>query len=202
MNVLACGALAHELVALKAANAWTSMNITCLPAHYHQTPSKIAPAVKLAIEKIRTQNSEDILVAYGDCGTAGALDKVLEEAGVARLPGAHCYAFFAGGTKFDQLQEAEVGTFYLTDFLVDHFDVFVWQMLGLDKQPELLELYFGNYTKLIFLAQTESDSRQKAARQHAATLGLRYEYHFTEYGEMGSELHRVMSQSVSVPCPV
>ena len=197
MNILACGALANELVALKQLNSWGEINIKCLPAHYHQTPQKIPQAVKAAIEDIRRVNDDEILVAYGDCGTGGMLDKVLVEAGVKRLPGAHCYEFFAGSRLFNQLHEAEVGTFYLTDFLVANFDTYVWRMLGLDRKPELLQMYFGNYKKLVYLAQTESKSLRELAKNHAQTLGLEYEYHFTEYGELGSEL----SSAMKVPAP-
>lgn len=198
MNILACGALANELVALKQLNGWENIKIKCLPAHYHQTPQKIPQAVKKAIEDIRRENNNKILVAYGDCGTGGKLDEVLEQAGVARLPGAHCYQFFAGSEKFMQLHEAEIGTFYLTDFLVTHFKTFVWRALGLDTKPELLEMYFGNYKKLVYLAQTESEALVKLAQQHAISLGLEYEYHFTAYGEMGD----VLSKSMNVAVPV
>jgi len=202
MNILACGALANELIALKRLNHWQSMNITCLPAHYHQTPQKIPAAVADAIEKIRQQNNDDILVAYGDCGTGGQLDKVLQRAGVARLPGAHCYAFFAGQEVFSALHEAELGTFYLTDFLVDHFETYVWRALGLDRKPDLLEMYFGNYKKLMYLGQTRNEDRQILAEQHAARLGLAYEFHYTGYGEMEAGLSAIMptSQEVAVPC--
>ena len=200
MNILACGALANELVTLKQLNHWYDWNIVCLPAHYHQTPQKIPAAVKTAIEKIRRQNEDQIFVAYGDCGTSGGLDAVLTEAGVERLPGAHCYEFFAGGNLFAQLQEAEVGTFYLTDFLVSHFETYVWKVLGLDRKPELLEMYFGNYRKLVYLAQTESKPLIALAREHANTLGLAFEYHFTAYGELGEELARLTSVKVAQPC--
>ncbi len=188
MNILACGALANELIALKNLNHWQHLKITCLPVHYHQTPHKIPLAVDTAIEKIRQHSDEQILVAYGDCGTGGLLDKVLLKHGVERLPGAHCYAFFAGCERFDQLHEAEVGTFYLTDFLVAHFDTYVWCMLGLDKQPDLLEMYFGNYKKLTYLAQTKSKTLKKQALQHAHTLGLEFDYIYTGYGELGGAL--------------
>jgi len=202
MNILACGALANELIALKRLNHWHSFNITCLPAHYHQTPHKIPAAVATAIKKIRQQNDEDILVAYGDCGTGGKLDRVLEAAGVERLPGAHCYEFFAGHETFSALHAAEIGTFYLTDFLVDHFETYVWRTLGLDRKPELLDLYFGNYTKLVYLGQTRSADRQAQAQIHAHKLGLAYQYHFTGYGEMGVGVSSMLRnpQKVAVPC--
>lgn len=192
MNVIACGALANELVALQRLNGWEHLNIRCLPAHYHQAPHKIPQAVAVAIQNLRDENDDEILVAYGDCGTGGLLDKVLEKAEVERLPGAHCYAFFAGQDNFTKLHEAEIGTFYLTDFLCAYFDTYVWRALGLDRKPELLEMYFGNYKKLVYLAQTESEKLRKLAQEHATTLGLIYEYQFTGYGELGSELSRAM----------
>lgn len=200
MNILACGALANELVALKQLNHWHEWNIVCLPAHYHQTPQKIPAAVKTAIGIIRQQNHDKIFVAYGDCGTGGRLDAVLEEAGVKRLPGAHCYEFFAGSRAFADLHDSEPGTFYLTDFLVSHFDTYVWKALGLDRKPELLEMYFGNYKKLIYLAQTRSELRIVQAKAHANTLGLVFEYSFTGYGELGDELTRLAPVKVAEPC--
>jgi hypothetical protein len=199
MNIVACGALANELTALKQLNGWDHLRISCLPAHYHQTPQRIPGAVKSAIEKIRLRNDDPILVAYGDCGTGGKLDKVLTEAGVERLPGAHCYQFFAGNAEFMQMHEAEIGTFYLTDFLVRHFDTYVIKALGLDRKPELMEMYFGNYTRLMYLAQTQSEALIALAKTHAETLGLEYAYHYTAFGELGSALSSVMSVAVPEP---
>ncbi|MEE9447355.1 MAG: DUF1638 domain-containing protein [Arenicellales bacterium] len=202
LNILACGALANELIALKKLNGWNEMNVTCLPAHYHQTPDKIPQAVEVAIDKIHAKNNHDILIAYGDCGTGGRLDSVIEKAvqktklNISRLPGAHCYEFFAGSAQFAALHEAELGTFYLTDFLTQHFDTYVWRALGLDRKPELLEMYFGNYKKLVYLAQTPSETLKILAEQHAQTLGLAFEYHYTEYGALGSTLNQTMNVSV------
>lgn len=199
MNIIACGALATELMALKQLNAWDHLQISCLPAHYHNTPQRIPLAVKSTIEKIRKQNNRPILVAYGDCGTGGKLDEVLAEAGAERLPGAHCYQFFAGNDTFLQMHEAEIGTFYLTDFLVKHFDTYVIKALGLDRKPELMSMYFGNYTRLMYLAQTRSKALLELAKTHSETLGLEFAHHYTAYGEMGTTLSR--SMRVSVPEP-
>jgi hypothetical protein len=205
MNIVACGALANELIALKKLNGWEHIKLSCLPAHYHQTPQKIPAAVRAAIENIRLHNDEPVLVAYGDCGTGGKLDEVLAETGAKRLPGAHCYQFFAGQDAFLEMHEAEIGTFYLTDFLVRHFDTYVYKALGLDRKPELLEMYFGNYTRLMYLAQTKSETLVKLARAHAVTLGLEYAYQYTDYGELGSTLSNAMNVNVNVnvavPCP-
>ena len=188
VNIIACGALANELVALKSLNDWQHFNIDCLPAKYHSTPELIPDAVRKKIADIRSKNDGEILIAYGDCGTGGELDRIIEKTNTARLPGAHCYQFFAGQQAFDDLHEAEIGTFYLTDFLTQHFETYVWKMLGLDRKPELLEMYFGNYKKLIYLAQTENTELTEKAKQGAERLGLSFERIFTGYGEMQTEL--------------
>ena len=185
--LIACGALAREVVELIRVNAWRHLTVSCLPAAWHNTPEKIPGAVRERIQGAKDRY-DHIYVLYGDCGTGGELDKVLREEGVERIEGPHCYAFYAGGKVFEALAEAEVGTFYLTDYLARHFDRLIIQGLGLDRHPELLELYFGNYKKLIFLAQTEDKDLQARAEQAARRLGLAYEYRFTGYGEMASFL--------------
>lgn len=193
LTVIACGALARELVALKKLNKWQYLEISCLPAKYHSTPQFIPEAVRSKIQQIRKNHNNEILIAYGDCGTGGMLDKVLEETNTKRLPGAHCYQFFAGQDVFNELQEAEIGTFYLTDFLTRHFDTYVWKALGLDRKPELLELYFSNYKQLVYLAQTHNDELTQKARRCADRLGLEFERVFTAYGEMQSELETAIN---------
>ena len=193
VNIIACGALANELVALKSLNDWQHFNIDCVPAKYHSTPHLITDAVREKITNIRKQNDGDILIAYGECGTQGELDKLIEESinnddKISRLPGAHCYQFFAGQQEFEDLHEAEIGTFYLTDFLTQHFETYVWKMLGLDRKPELLEMYFGNYKKLVYLAQTENPELTAKAKIGAERIGLTFERIFTGYGEMQTEL--------------
>ena len=195
VNIIACGALANELLALKRLNNWQHFEITCLPAKYHSTPALIPDAVKTKIKQIQSKNENnddaEILVAYGDCGTGGQLDSVLEETGTKRLPGAHCYQFFAGHHTFNDLHEAEIGTFYLTDFLTQHFETYVWKALGLDRKPELLEMYFGNYKKLIYLAQTENPELTHKGQECADRLSLVYERIFTGYGEMETTLRKI-----------
>ena len=197
VNVIACGALANELVALKTLNNWDHFNIDCLPAKYHSTPELIPDAVRKKIQSIHSKNDGQILVAYGDCGTGGLLDVVLEESGATRLPGAHCYQFFAGHDVFNDLHEAELGTFYLTDFLAQHFETYVWKALGLDRKPELLEMYFGNYKKVVYLAQTENHELNQKAEECAKRLGLNYERIFTGYGEMETELQTISTDLLS-----
>jgi hypothetical protein len=187
--VIACGALAHEIVALQRLNGWRHLEVTCLPAELHNRPEKIPAAVR---EKIRQHKGRyaSIFVAYADCGTGGMLDAVLQEEGVQRIPGAHCYEFFAGGVAFAELADDEPGTFYLTDFLAWHFDRLIMQGLGIDRHPELLPLYFGNYRRLVYLSQTESPERLADARAAALRLGLAFEHRVTGYGDLEHSLRR------------
>ena len=179
--IIACGALAREIAALRRANGWTTIDVACLPPELHNRPERIAEAVR---EKIRAHRAEyaDIFVAYGDCGTRGALDAVLREEGVERIAGAHCYEFFATPEAFSALAEAEPGTFYLTDFLLRHFERLVIRGLGIDAHPELLPTYFGNYRRLVYLAQAPKPESEAKARAAAARLGLEYRFQATGYG--------------------
>ena len=181
--LIACGALARETLAAIEANGLRHVEVTCLSALLHNRPERIPAAVR---EKIREHRAEfdRILVLYADCGTGGALDAVLAEEGVERIGGPHCYAFYAGQDAFAALADAEPGTFYLTDFLTRQFDTLVIEGLGLDRHPELLDMYFGNYRRLVYLAQTEDAELQAQARAAADRLGLTYEYRFTGLGEL------------------
>ena len=176
--LIACGALAREALAVLEANRLEHVELTCVSALLHNRPQKIPAAVR---EKIRDakQRYERILVLYGDCGTGGELDRVLAEEGVERIEGPHCYAFYAGLDAFDALAEAEPGTFYLTDFLARQFETLVIEGLGLDRHPELLPDYFGNYTRLLYLAQTDDPDLTAKAQAAAARLGLRFERRLT-----------------------
>lgn len=188
MLVIACGALARELAELRRLNGWEQVAIRCLPAELHNRPERIAPAVAELIEAERGRHAQ-IFVAYADCGTGGALDRLLAERGVERLPGAHCYEFLAGSPAFHALAEAEPGTFYLTDFLVRSFDRLVKQGLGLDRHPELRDAYFGNYRRLVYLAQSADSALEAQARAHAAYLGLDYLHHPTGLGPFDRALN-------------
>ena len=185
--IIACGALAREIAALKRANGWAEVDVQCLPPELHNRPERIVPAVR---EQIKANRSEytTIFVAYADCGTGGMLDALLREEGIERLPGAHCYEFFAGAAAFAELQNAEPGTFYLTDFLVRHFDRLVTRGLGLDRHPELAREYFRNYRRLVYLAQSPSTEAVTRARQISEQMGLEFELRVTGYGELGSRL--------------
>lgn len=176
--VIACGALAHDLVRVKKLNRWDHLEIQCLPAELHNTPQLIPQAVQDKINENRGRYQR-IFAAYSDCGTGGLLDKMLEREGVERLPGAHCYEMFAGARQFDHLHQAELGTFYLTDFLARHFQRLIVKGLGLDRFPQLKQEYFAHYHKLVYLAQLDDDEIDAAARQAADYLGLEYERVFT-----------------------
>lgn len=193
--VIACGALAREIASLRRINDWTAIDVRCLPAELHNRPERIAPAVR---EEIRAHRDSyrTLFVAYGECGTAGQLDVVLAEEGVERIPGAHCYEFFAGSQAFAQLSEAEPGTFYLTDFLVRHFERLVTRGLGLDRHPELAGEYFRHYKKLVYLAQTRVPATIERARQIAQQMGFEFEHRFTGYGGLGERLGALAAEAV------
>ena len=176
--VIACGAIARELVRIRTLNKWGHIEFQCLPAALHNTPEDIPAAVR---EKIESQAAlyEKVFVAYADCGTAGKLDQVLDEYGIERIPGDHCYQFFSGEDVFHQVAETEPGTFYLTDFLTRHFERLVIKGLKLDQRPQLINYIFSNYKRMLYLAQTESEDLQALARKHADYIGLEYEYYFT-----------------------
>ncbi len=192
--VIACGALAHEIVALRRANAWDHLDVRCLPADLHNRPAKIPAAVRGAIRAARAQY-RSIFVAYADCGTGGLLDEVLREEGIERIPGAHCYEFFATEPVFAALAEAEPGTFYLTDFLLRHFERLVIRGLGLDRHPELFPAYFGNYRKLIYLAQSALPDAEGLARAIAERMGLAFEYRTTGYGSLETSMRGALARS-------
>ena len=187
--VIGCGALARELLDVVSRNRLEHIKVECLPAILHNRPEMIPGAVRSRLEAVT--GYDRIFVAYGDCGTGGLLDAVLEDHGVERLPGAHCYQFYAGSTAFDVMQDEEPGTLYLTDYLTRHFDRLIWQGLGLDRWPDLLEDYFGNYVRVLYLAQTEDELLTEKARAAAGRLGLQFERRFVGYGEMEPELVRI-----------
>jgi len=190
--VIACGALAREIAALRRMNQWTALDVRCLPAELHNRPERIAAAVRDQIHAQR-EHYQTIFVAYGDCGTGGQLDAVLREEGVERLPGAHCYEFFAGSHTFQELSETEPGTFYLTDFLIRHFDRLVTRGLGLDRHPELAGEYFRHYRKLVYLAQTRAPAAIERAKQIAQRMGFEFEHRFTGYGGLGQHLSALVA---------
>lgn len=186
--LLACGALAHEVLALKRANGWDHLDLTCLPAKLHLYPERIPEAVEKAVLRHR-DDYDDIFVLYADCGTGGLLAAKCTELGVGMLEGPHCYSFYEGNAAF-AAHPGEITAFYLTDFLVRQFDAFVWKPMGLDRHPELRDAYFGNYTKLVHQAQTRDEGLKALARSHAERLGLEFEYRFTGYGDLEAALRQ------------
>ena len=184
--LIACGALAHEILALKRVNGWDHMDLTCLPAKLHLYPERITEEVEKAVAAHRGAY-ERIFVVYADCGTGGQLQAKCAELGVEMVAGPHCYAFFEGLDRF-AAHEDEITAFYLTDFLVRQFDAFVWKPMGLDRHPELRDTIFGNYTKLVYQAQTDDPALRARAEECARRLGLAYEYRFTGYGDLETAL--------------
>jgi len=189
--IIACGALAREVAAWRRASGWTQLDVSCLPPELHNRPERIAGAVRALIRASRP-HYRTIFVAYGDCGTGGELDRVLHEEGVERVPGAHCYEFFATTAVFERLTEAELGTFYLTDFLLRHFDRLVIRGLGLDRHPELFPSYFGSYRKLVYLGQMPDAGALECARAIATRMGLAFEFVQTGHGTLGTSLAAAM----------
>ena len=180
--ILACGALAREIRALIVQNGWNGLHLTCLPADLHNRPAEIPTRVDQALKDLTTR-FDRVLVGYADCGTAGALDRVLERhGGVSRLPGAHCYDVFGGAASIAAIMDQEPGTFFLTDFLARQFDTLVIEGLGIDRHPALLPIYFGNYRRLIYLAQTDDPELVRRARAAADQLSLDFEKRFVGYG--------------------
>jgi len=185
--VIACGALAREILAVIDGNGWAHMDLSCLPAILHNHPEKICSAVAAAVAKHRA-NYQSIFVAYADCGTGGHLFELCKKLGVEMVKGPHCYSFFEGNDAFAARTEHQFDAFFLTDFLVRQFDAFVWKPLGLDRHPELRNQYFGNYRTLIYQAQTQDADLDKKARDCARRLGLDYERKFTGYGDLQTTL--------------
>jgi len=179
--VIACGALAQELLDAKHLNTLDFLDVTCLPAIWHNHPEKIPEGVRGKIRRNR-KKYDRILCLYGDCGTGGMLDKVLEEEGVERIEGDHCYAFYSKPGEFDALMKQEIGTFFLTDYLVRHFDRLIIQGLGIDRHAQLLGVYFGNYKRIVYLAQMPDAALEKKARLAAERLGLEFEIRITGLG--------------------
>lgn len=195
--IIACGALAKEMLAVRAANGWDDdrLAVTCLPAIWHNRPEKIPGGVRSKIRWGRNKGYERIFVLYGDCGTGGLLDEVLKEEKVERIDGPHCYDFYAGHVAFDQMMEEELGSFFLTDYIARHFDRLIWQGMGLDRHPELRDAYFGHYRRVVYLAQIDDPALTVKAEAAAKRLGLAFERRFTGYGELATFMVEAQSKS-------
>ncbi|MDP6793728.1 MAG: DUF1638 domain-containing protein [Anaerolineales bacterium] len=190
--LIACGALAREVLALRDKYSWDA-EVLGVAALLHNQPDRIPAAVRSAIRAARAKYSH-VFVVYGDCGTGGMLDRMLAAEGVERVPGPHCYEMYAG-RSFEEMTAAEPGTFFLTDYLVQSFDHLVLQGLGLDRHPELREDYFGNYTRVVYLAQREDAHLRERARWAAAELGLPLEIRAVGYGGLETRLCSLMEAS-------
>jgi hypothetical protein len=191
--IVGCGALARELVALT--RGIPGVRVEGVDARLHMQPARIADAVAAKVEKVRARDGRDvrIFVAYADCGTAGSLDAYLEREGLERIEGAHCYEFYSGAAAYEALQEEELGTFYLTDFLARQFDSIIWTGLGLDRHPELLSDYFGNYRRLVYLAQSDDPDLTTRAEAAAVRLGLSFERRATGFGDLATSIQHAVA---------
>lgn len=187
--IIACGALSHEIVELIRLNQWDHLKLTCLPAYWHHHPERIPAGLRNKIKENRAR-FDKIYVMYGDCGTWGEIDRVVEEEGAERIEGPHCFSFLMGNEAFEAYANDDITTFYLSDFFCRYFDKFVWEALGLNRRDDMVDFVFGNYKKVIYIAQTDDPELREKSREIAKRLKLDYEYRFTGYGDMG----RVMSQ--------
>ena len=180
--------IAREVLAVNEQLGFDHIDLACLPAEYHHYPEKIAPAMDKAIETARAEGFEHVFVGYADCGSGGELDKVCKKHGVERIAGPHCFSFYAGNAAFAAEAEELMTTFFITDFLARQFEAFMVKPLGLDRHPDLKEMYFANYTAALYLAQTEDPELERRAREIAAYLGLEYKYRYTGYGDLAPAL--------------
>ena len=185
--IIACGALAQEIVQLQKLNGWNHLHLKCLDAELHNRPHLIAGKLREKIAQHRNEYN-NIFVAYADCGSGGEIDRVLEDENIERLPGSHCYSFFAGEQRFKEISEQELGSFYLTDFLAKHFERLVIKGLKLDQYPELRNQYFGNYTRVVYLSQEDNPSVRSLAKNAALFLGLDFEHEHCGYGDLQTGL--------------
>lgn len=183
-RVIACGMIAREVLAINEQLGSAQFDLMCLPAEFHHHPEKIAPAMDNAIIAAREEGYNNIFVGYADCGTRGELDKVCVKHGVERIDGPHCFSFYIGNDQFKKDDGDYITTFFITDFLARHFENFLIKPLGLDKHPELKEIYFGNYTRALYIAQTKDEELKILARQAADYLGLEYAYKLTGFGDL------------------
>lgn len=185
VRVIGCGMIAREILDVCRANGLDHISLTCLPADFHHHPERIAPAVDAAIARARDEGFERIFVGYADCGTGGHLDRVCEKHGVERIAGPHCFSFYIGNAAFATADEDDyLTTFFMTDFLARHFDTFLIRPLGLDRHPELRDIYFAHYTRLLYIAQTDDAGLTEKARHAADRLGLAFERRLTGHGDL------------------
>lgn len=188
VRIIACGMIAREILAVKERNRLEHLDLVCLPAQFHYYPDRIVPAMEAAILEAQAAGISRIFAGYADCGTGGLLDVLLARYGIERIAGPHCFAFYQGLRQFEAIADGDMTSFYMTDFLCRHFDAFFLKPMGLDRHPELARDFFGNYERLIYLAQTEDPALERVAIEAAAMLGLAYERRFTGYGDLAPAL--------------
>ena len=193
--VIACGMIAREVLAVKDALKLDHIDLTCLPADFHYYPDRIPAAMDEAIVEARAAGYRHVFAGYADCGTGGQLDRVLERHGVERVAGPHCFAFYQGLDAFAEVEDADMTTFYMTDFLCRQFDAFFMRPLGLDRHPELAKDFFGNYEKVVYLAQTDDPALDAVAENAARWLGLAYEKRRTGYGDLAPALRKAANEA-------
>ena len=193
--LIACGALAREILAITKSHSWHHMDLTCLPALLHNSPDKITDAVRACVAKHR-DSYQNIFVVYADCGTGGQLQSACDDMGVKMIAGPHCYSFYEGNERFSNEHADEITAFYLTDFLVRQFDAFFWKPMGLDRHPNLRDIYFKHYTKLVYQAQTDDPALTEKARDCANRLGLAFERRYTGYGDLETVLRDQSALSI------
>ena len=189
--IIGCGAIAHEVSEIIELNNWDNVRLQCLNAELHNTPKILPRKIKETIDSNINDYSK-IFLAYADCGTGGLIDLLLKDYDIERLDGAHCYEFYSGSSVFKELSEKEIGTFYLTDFLVKNFDRLVIEGLGIQKYPSLKEDYFRNYKNVVYLAQLQDNVLESKARECADYLNLEFSVHFTGLKNLGNQLNEVM----------
>lgn len=191
VRVIACGMIAREVLAVNRLLGFDHVDLKCLDANFHHHPEKIAPAADRAIRQARAEGYEHVFIGYADCGTGGELDKVCAAHGVERIAGPHCFSFYIGNAAFEAADDDMMTTFFITDFLARHFEAFLIRPLGLDRHPELRDMYFGNYERALYLAQTDDPELEEKARAAAGRLGLRYERRLTGYGDLTAAMSQL-----------
>ena len=189
--IIGCGALAHEVREIIKLNDWDNVRLQCLNADLHNTPKILPAKIKESIDSNINDYSK-IFLAYADCGTGGLIDLILKDYDIERLDGAHCYEFYSGSSVFEELSEKEIGTFYLTDFLVKNFDRLVVDGLGIQKYPALKEEYFKNYKNVVYLAQKQDNILESKARECADYLNLEFSALFTGLNNLENQLNKAM----------
>lgn len=195
LTLIACGALARELLAITAQFPDGEVDLTCLPASWHNHPERIVPGLRRKVASLRRKGRR-VAVVYGDCGTGGEIDDFLKREKVTRIPGPHCYEMYLQQPAFDDEMDREIGTFFLTDYMVRHFERIVMQGMGLRRHPQLRDMYFGNYTRVLYVAQTRDPSLERKAEAAARELDLAYEYRFAGFGRLTSWVEEAVTRAV------